>query len=161
MSVTITGIQGVIKEVHWQTFLMEPPNLEAWGVGTSSTLQPNCIRCGDGRLRNDEECDDGNDDPEDTCRECVVISEEQLEEERAERKRKEAQARALMIFPIVISLFNIVSSLVSLMPSMSVILASLTLQICRIMMLLGPPSSEMQSDSMSYASAFASLSFEF
>ena len=66
-----------------------------------------------------------------------------------------------MIFPVVIALFNLVSSMVSLMPSMSALLSVLTLQICRIMVLLGPPSSETQSESMSYASSFASLNFEF
>ena len=75
MSITITGIEGVIKEVHYQTFLMEPPNLEAWGVGTDP-VKVNCLRCGDGRVRDEEECDDGNDDPDDTCRECTVITEE-------------------------------------------------------------------------------------
>ena len=45
--VTISGINGVILEVHYQNFIIDPENIGAWGVG-SSVLKDHCPGCGDG-----------------------------------------------------------------------------------------------------------------
>ena len=65
---TITGIDGVIFEVHCQDFVMDPEDIEAWGVGTSA-LQDGCSSsgCGNGSVDSGEECDDGNIDDGDGC----------------------------------------------------------------------------------------------
>ena len=57
--VTISGINGVILEVHYQNFIIDPENIGAWGVG-SSVLKDHCPGCGDGQLDIGEECDDRN-----------------------------------------------------------------------------------------------------
>ena len=71
LNVSVTGIEGVVKEVYIQEFLMEPENLPAWGMGSSSTLKANCPSaatfCGDGTVNGQEECDDANTDSDDGC----------------------------------------------------------------------------------------------
>ena len=56
---TITGIDEVILEVHYQDFIIDPEDIQARGVG-SSALKGRCTGCSDGSVDSGEECDDSN-----------------------------------------------------------------------------------------------------